>query len=449
MIKALPVILLCTYFFGISSLRSQRQPLVIPPAPDLALTHVTLIDGTGSAATSNQTLLLQEGKIIDIFEEGEKEIPPNFSVMDLEGHYVIPGLIDSHVHMGMRNIFQSPELPRQEFRRWLYSGVTTVRDMGGDARLLAAENRLIHLERIPGPDIYYVATMGGRDFMEHDPRMTISTIGIGPGEASWSQLVDASTDAEEAISRARGAHVAGIKFYIGVEQDVIRRLTSEAHRQGLKSWAHLTVYPDRPLDVINAGVDVVSHMWGAAWQDPDADPSIKIPFTHTPPQEARAAIYPPDFALIETDSPEMNELITRMKESGVIWDMTYSLTQLKDDDYAAFSKSIARKAAEAGVIICTGTDFYNSIEEPYPALFQEIYALVNDGILSPAEAITAATMNGARAIGIEETHGSAEPGKAANLIVLRANPLENIQAIQEIEFVLKDGKPYYRSEFSK
>jgi hypothetical protein len=244
------------------------------------LQGVNLIDGRGNYFPDVDILI--EGDIITgIGPTGSLRAPDSAEIFDLKGKFVIPGLIDTHVHLGMRGFSRSPKLIRQEFTRWIYSGVTTVREMGGDARLLAYEKRLIDLREIDGPDIYYSATYGSVDMVDKDPRPMKSALGIGVKKASWMQSVYEGRDYARSVSRAKGILASGIKIYMGVEAHNIKELTKEANRQGLKSWCHFTVFPDRPIDVVKAGVDVVSHVWGAFWQHPGVDQSERIPFTHT------------------------------------------------------------------------------------------------------------------------------------------------------------------------
>ncbi|TBW29959.1 amidohydrolase family protein [Gramella sp. KN1008] len=412
-----------------------------------AITGVNLWNTDGSF-TPNRTILVEKGLIKDIFETGSKGLNDTVKKIDLQGHYLIPGLIDTHVHMGMGNraLPRTPDTARMEFKRWVYNGVTSVRDMGGDARLLAYENRLIQRNEIPGPEIYFCATFGGDDMMDKDMRMKIITQGVKMKNAGWAQRATPEMDIEQSVAMARGSLVSGIKFYAGVDADLIKEITKEAHEQGLKSWSHLTVFPDRPIKIIEAGVDVVTHVWGAFWQDKDVDPTVRIPFTHTSFENARAAIYPQDLSKLNVDSPELKMLLDAMVEHNVIWDINYSIKNPKMYD---LYKAYALAASKAGVTLSTGTDYYNDITEPYPTVFREIEQLVGDGILSPAKAIEAATLNGAKAIGIEETHGSVEKGKVANLVVLRKNPLEDIMAIREIEFTMKNGHIFYRKDYAQ
>ena len=409
-----------------------------------ALIGVEIFNGK-SDDLKGMTILIEDGIIKDIFKTGSKIISDSINKIDLTGYYVIPGLIDTHVHLGMKGISKSTDASRKEFKKWIYSGVTTVRDMGGDARVLTLENQLIKDDKQPGPDIYFSATVGSSDMIAKDLRLKRVTQGIGIDKAGYVIEAKKNMDINANVSKAVQSKVTGLKFYAGINSDLMKTLTTEAHNQGLKSWAHFTVFPDRPIDVVKAGVDVVSHVWGAFWQDTDVDPSERVPFTHTDFKNARSAVFPEDMSALNTDSPELQLLFNEMQKRGVIWDLTYVVP---NPEVQKIYKKYALAASQAGVEFSTGTDYFNDITESYPALFKEIESLVIDGILDSRQVLLSATLNGAKAIGIEKTHGTIEEGKIANLVVLKKNPIENITNIREIELTMKNGIIYNRINYN-
>lgn len=408
-----------------------------------ALVGVEIFNGRGPDF-KDMTVIVEKGIIKDIFKKDSKPIADSIDVMYLNDFYLIPGLIDTHVHMGQKTLSQSPEASRKEFRKWVYSGVTAVRDMGGDARALSIENERIKTNNQIGPDIYFSATVASQDMSAKDIRLKRTTQGIGIEKAGYVIEAKPDIDIQESIKKAKESHICGLKFYAGIKSSLIKDITEEAHKQGLKSWAHLTVFPDRPIEVIKAGVDVVSHVWGAFWQDKDVDPSIRIPFTHTDFKGARSAIFPDDLSVLDHDSPELISLFSEMKERGVIWDLNY---YVPNPETRKLYRKFAIAAREVGVEFSTGTDYFNDLDESYPSLFVEIEHLVQDGILDTRQALISATLNGAKAIGIEKTHGSIEVGKVANLVVLKKNPIDDIQNLRTIEFTMKNGNIYRRSDY--
>src|SRR5271155_5367143 len=128
------------------------------PAPEtVALTHATVIDGTGAAPIADATVLIRGGKIAAVYASGNQPALSGARVEDLAGRWVIPGLIDAHVHLpsGSGDLARYRELLSQ----LLIDGVTGLRDMAGDARVLGYLAREARLDAPGWPDIYYSALM--------------------------------------------------------------------------------------------------------------------------------------------------------------------------------------------------------------------------------------------------------------------------------------------------
>lgn len=264
------------------------------------------------------------------------------------------------------------------------------------------------------------------------------------GEVGWIQTITPETNLPLAVARAAGTGASALKLYIEMEPELVAAITAEAHRQGLKVWAHPAVFPSRPLEVVQAGVDGISHLCGVAWQDSDVDPRkfARVSRTNRP-------ILEPE--LIEAKSPEMKSLFDEMARRGTYFDATFSMyPRARDSRFgckAELMTALAREAHESGVTFLTGTDWHAPRDAAYPSLHEEIVALVEHGILSPLEAITAATRNGALALGIAERTGTLEVGKSADLVILDANPIEEIKAIRRVHATMKRGTLYLCSEY--
>jgi len=131
-----------------------------------ALTNVAIIDANHASPLYHQTILIANGSIVDIFTDQSKPIADSFTIINLKEKYVLPGLIDAHVHFatdpsGIDNRANTLSV----LQNMLYSGITAVRDMAGDARVLAGFSRDALTGDIVSPDIYYAALMAGADFL--------------------------------------------------------------------------------------------------------------------------------------------------------------------------------------------------------------------------------------------------------------------------------------------
>ncbi|MGD8602754.1 MAG: amidohydrolase family protein, partial [Gemmatimonadota bacterium] len=356
----------------------------------------------------------------------------------LGGGYVIPGLIDAHVHLAT-----APDRPNAEaeLHRLLYSGVTAVRDMAGDARALASLARDSRLGEIDAPDVYYSAVMAGPSFMS-DPRPQASTVGETAGEVPWMQAITPETDMVTAVARAKGTSATGVKIYANLAAAEVRRITGEAHRQGMRVWAHTMVFPARPLEVVEAGVDVVSHACYMAWE---AMAEVPDHYDHD---------VVPRYGAFNAESQVFTELFDAMRSEGTILDATLATYTRPEADRSrdaqcdpAFAGSLVARASREGIPIAAGSDFTTPPDAPFPALYEEIETLVRVGGLSPMQAIVAATSTAARTIGIQDTQGRLAHGRPVDFVLLRENPLEDIGGLRSVEAVWKNAVRYDRASY--
>jgi imidazolonepropionase-like amidohydrolase len=366
------------------------------------------------------------------------------AVVDLSGKFVIPGLIDSHVHMATPPVRRTAEAM---LRRDLYGGVTTVRDMADDLRLVGELTREARQGEIAAPDIFYAALVAGPSFFD-DPRTQAASRGWDAGKAPWMQAIDEATDLPLAVALARGTGATALKVYANLPADLIARITAEAHRQHMLVWAHAAVFPTRPDAVIAAGVDAVSHACYLGYQSSDVMPPAYA--DHTPVPEGKFGA---------GDSPVLAKLFTDMKARGTILDATGSLFAWLDAMHAkdstvktgrctgALTARIIAQAWRAGVAISAGTDHVGGPEAQWPEVDDEIVFLVKAAHLPAMDAIHAATVVGARAAGQQRDMGSLVAGKLANFVVLAKDPLADIENIRSVVTTVKRGRAFERADY--
>jgi imidazolonepropionase-like amidohydrolase len=352
---------------------------------------------------------------------------------------VIPGLIDAHVHV-------SGGAPREvlaRLRRTLRGGVTAVREMASNCRLLGEIAARAARGDVEAADVYFSAHIIGPDLRTHPTRGAMATPevleAIGPG---CVQILEGTIDAVQVVSAAKATGAAGLKIYADLSADVARRLTEEAHRQGLKVWAHAALFPARPGDVVEAGVDVVSHSALFIWEAADSLPEHYYAWVDLAPFERVAPTH-----------PGVERVLHAMARRGTVLDATLLVYQPEGaragrvGDEQAWSAAgrwgatLTRRARELGVAVAAGTDAMGAERDgELVNLHRELELLVKDSGFSPLGAITAATRTAARAIGVEDTRGTIAVGKLADLVVLRADPTADIRNTREIELVVKRGR---------
>lgn len=411
---------------------ARAQPPAQPPAP-IVLRNATLIDGTGAAPKPGMTVVVQGDRITAVFVDGAGSVPENADVRDLSGQWLLPGLIDAHVHLAT-NPSGGDRRARVEvrLRNALRGGVVAVRDMAGDARSLADLSRASDVGDIEAPAISYSALLSGPGFFA-DPRVRSASAGMTPGSAPWAKAITDTTDVRQAIAEARGTGARGIKLYADLTPALLARVAEEAKRQKLKTWAHLALFPARPSDVVKGGVTVGSHALLLAWE-----PAQTLPTYEKRADGART---------VRGDEPVLQKLFADMKARGMLFEPTlwvYRAARAQDTIAAqrvAQAYALTSAVYKAGVRIVAGTDGIGSEDEgALPNLHEELRMLVEGAGLTPMDALLAATRNAAEAAGLESTHGSIAVGKAADLLVLKADPLASITNTRQIAFVMRRGR---------
>lgn len=409
----------------------------------LALTNVTVIYGNGGSAKPGMTVVISGERIADMFPTGRKLLTAGTTVMNMDGHYLIPGLIDSHYHfhIGMRDNKTEEALRRFAF----LGGVTTVRDMAGDAIALAELSKVAADPTVQSPRVYFSALMAGPGHLEGDWRVDQISHGRSRGEAPWARSITPQTDIARAISEAKATGATGIKIYTDIAPEIVTKITAEAHRQGLKVWSHAGVYPGRPSDVVRAGVDAISH-----------SNLIVAEGMNKVPQQYDGSYILLDYNSTAVESKPISDLLQLMVDKGTFLDPTMLVTSRLEKSekgrifqdpiqMAEWSFMFTMRAHIRRIPIVAGTDVQETPKtQDSPNIHTELELLVAKAGLTPLEAITAATRNGAQVLGISDSYGTIAPGKVADLVVLSADPSVDIRNTTKIVHVIKGGKVHTR-----
>ena len=408
-----------------------------PPSPAAApraaivIQNVVVIDGTGSPARPGLSIVVRDGKIAALVAAGTE--PAADLVINGEGLFAIPGLIDAHVHLSGMPWAQRTE----QLERVLRGGVTTVFDMAGDVRDTSHLSRAALTGEIESPSIEYVSLMAGPAFFT-DPRVIASSRGYKPGEAPWNRVVTAETDLVRAVAEAKGAGARAIKLYAALDAPTVARIGAEAARQDIRLVAHATTFPAKPTDLIAAGVKLLAHTPYLVWEGSPPSPDF--------PKRARG-----DFAGVPADGPVMTRLLQSMKDKGVALNPTlwiFAEGPAKDDLAALrtpWMNAVTKLAQEMGVTLSAGTDSMIQGGDAQPMLHRELEAEVAAG-LTPMEALVSATRGAARGIGVDATRGTIEAGRAADIVLTDKSPAEDIRNTRRIRYVIKGGRMVHQAE---
>ena len=407
----------------------------------IAIEGGTLIDGTGSSPLHGVTILIEGNRIREIDRQGELIPPSGARVISATGKYIIPGLIDSHVH------YRHPWL----HRLYLANGVTTVRDMGGQVDRVLTLREELTVGNILGP------------------RMVVSGMAINPGSVKAMGV----SSAQEMARKLVEAGVDGIKI-TGYTTRELEEVVEVAHANGLLVYGHTGPKVDGrapgALLAIEAGLDGVEHAYGIledsmgqAMELPsDFDPSIRDHLfrywygrmhRNFDTDKAETLIqsmvqsnvyFAPTLVNINRNARTLQDLEANPLLRYILEGEPTTMASFGEEERREWSstmvrmKEVTRRFQQAGGLLIAGTDSANAATLPGWSLHWEMELFVEAGI-SPMEALQAATLNNAKVLRMDQELGTVQAGKYADLVILDDDPLEDIRNTQKIHRVIKDG----------
>lgn len=385
----------------------------------LALVGATLITGTDNAAVPNATIVIDGGRVIAAGPSAAVAAPRDARRIDLRGKTIAPGLWDMHAHL-----MQWEWAPV-----YLAAGVTTVRDMGNVKEFI-----------VP----FRAAVDSGKGL---GPHMVLAGLIDGGGPNAFG-AINASTP-EQGRSAVRMYHALGfqqMKLYSLLTPAVVSAICDEAHRLGMTVTGHIP-YALTLLAAVDSGMDHVAHL--AIRGDAGSDSvrmvidSLKAHHTIMDPTASWGELGGHSTAIpVASFQPGVNRvppvLAQRINAMGAAID-TATWRQ-------RFTRAlrIIGQLRQAGVPVVPGTD------EGLPgySVYRELELYVQAGF-TPNEAIQSATVVSARAMGLQGSRGTLEPGKEADLIVLDGNPIDDIANLRTVTMVMKDGVLYRSADIWK
>lgn len=441
-----------------------------PPPPSLAITHVTLIDATGAAPKPDMTVFVAGEEIAAIGPSKSISLPSGTKTVDATGKFLIPGLVDMHAHL----TGASEPTGSREFilPLLLANGITTVRDMGGDLDSLVALRREIESGQLQAPRIFFAGPYldGSPPFFQPSLVVTNSAEAAADVHSLISRGADfikvqsnLSHDAYFAIADVcRRDHIT----FVGHVPD--RVTAAEASDAGQKSIEHLTgvlraCSSDEPLLIRKQFA--AGPKKGTTGQSRDRELAWQRELLESYSDQRAAALIEkfllnktwqvPTLILLRNDAyptPETDPTRDPRRKYIPLQVLANWGKGTKDRDKGATTQEFALRASlmqasqrivgkmnTAGVRIMAGTDTTAPFVFPGSSLHEELGLLVRAG-LTPMQALQAATKLPAEFLGRLQTQGTIELGKSADLVLLDANPLDEIQNTQKIRAVILRGK---------
>ena len=408
----------------------------LPDAPATYVHAGRLLSEPGEPPRGPTTIIVRNGLVAEL---RDGLVPPEAGaeLVDLSERFVLPGLIDLHVHLigiggdpveeRMTDINRDREddllLAVENARTTLRAGFTTVRDLGGDERSIRALRDAAAAGRIDAPTIVNagmgIAVTGG-----HGDRRNGLAERFADAIEHQEHLCDGVEDCARAVRRQVGLGAEVIKFKAtgGVLSNVsgglgqamtspeMKAIIDTAHGLGRKVAAHSHA-ADGTRAAVEAGVDTIDH---GTFLDDETIALMKRRGTWLVPtmmasraaaSQAEAGALPPSVV------PKAREAVAAAMDSH-------------------------RRAIAAGVKVAFGTDSGVSRH----GLNAQEFALMVEAGMTPAQAIRAATVDAAEALGRSDRYGRIAPGMAADLVAVDGDPLQDVRELEDVEFVMKGGK---------
>lgn len=405
----------------------------------LVLTNVTVIDATGAPAARDMTIVISGGRITRIGRTNRVRAPRGAQVIDASGKFLIPGLWDMHVHLSFYADTKQP--PFTAFPALIANGVTGVRDVGGNLEQIDKWRKEIADGTLIGPRIFRAGP-----FVDGPKKMNES-------RASRTIVVNNAEEARAVVRNLKQRGVDYIKVHNGISHDAYLALADECRKQGVPLATHLP-RSVRIAEASDAGTHSIEH--------------IEM-LTETIAFDVAAGEKPKDplVALAELTDEKANALFARFAKNKTWYTPTlvayYTFLQEAEENVVKdpvrwkgglegrrklFNrfKQFVGMMQRAGVGILAATDFSSkSGVHPYPVpqpgtdLHQELAFFVEAG-MTPMQALQTATRNPAIYLNQLKSLGTIEEGKIADLVLLEANPLENIVNTRRIAAVIINGR---------
>lgn len=407
----------------------------IAPARKLAITGATLEDSTGAAAIPDSVILIEDGRIKAVGTRAQVKIPKGATILDATGKFAIPGLWDMHAHY--EQVEWGPI--------YLAAGVTSVRDVGNEFDFIRALHEQLDRKKDPaiGPHIEFAGIIDG-----------VGPISLG------AVIADTPAQATELVAKYKAAGARQIKIYSSVKPAVVQAICTAAHARGMTVTGHI---PEgmTAVEGVNDGMDQINHI------------QYEIPYFAHPVLGADGKPDRTKPPVLELDGPKAKELIGVLQAHHTVLDPTMvvfesfmntvPLDQLEPGvdhlpaqlhealdsppppadkvalttaRWQAYTATL-RALHAAQIPIVAGTD--QSI--PGYSLHREMEIYVEAGF-TPLEALQAATIVPARALGVEAESGSLAEGKRGDVLLLDADPLADIHNTRKVWRTVAAGAVY-------
>jgi imidazolonepropionase-like amidohydrolase len=427
------------------------QRFVSVDDPTIALTHVRVVDGTGAEPAEDRTVVISEGRISAVGPARSTQLPDGATVMDLSGHTVMPGIVGLHDHTFYTTNLRSVQSNATAPLLYLGSGVTSIRTTGSHSPYAELNlRRLIDARQMAGPRMHVAG-----------PYLTG---GQGTGSMHKVNTADA---VRRVVDYWASEGVTWLKFYTDVSREVLGAAIKQAHKRGVKVTGHLCSVSFR--EAVALGIDNLEH---GLFVNTDFDPEKKPDFcppdalaklasldmrgeaakttiremvAHKVPMTSTLAV----FELFVPNRPPLEPRVLEAMAPDAKAEYLTSRARLTEPGAFGVSPEVFRNAQQfelefvrAGGLLAAGVDPTGNGGALPGFGDQRNYELLIEAGFKPIEAIRIMTLNGAIVLGEDKRLGSVTPGKLADLVVIKGDPIARPAEIRNVAIVFKDGVGY-------
>lgn len=412
------------------------------------ITGATVIDGTGRPPIKDAVIVIEGARIKQVGAKGKVRIPARAQIINASGKFVIPGLADMHNHLSDGSLNSGRQDLKRNLAQLLAWGITTTFDTAIDMKSFAELARVSSEDASPYPRFF----AAGHSFGAKG----------GWGSFQGGYALGTPDEARAAVRELKAAKVNAVKLVYDdmswlskrpmpmLKPDVMAAIIDEAHKEGLKAYVHAPILK-YAKEVLHAGADGLVH---GIISEPIDNEFVTL-------MKKNRAVYIATLALYEAcaDIAGWSRRQAGFDERGVIKKEVYealtsptTVKRWESDWNTAYVKermpilrANLKRLLDASISIVTGTD--TGIPGVLLGVSSQMELMLHaEAGLKPEEVVRAATINAARMIGREKDLGSIEPGKLADLVILDANPLADIQNVRRTNRVIKGGEVYNPTE---
>ena len=392
------------------------------PDGKLALTGATIITMEGDEVIENGVIIINKNKIEAIGKKGDIKIPSGAKEMDMEGKTIMPGIVDVHAHLGAFRFGLSPQKHWQYYANLAY-GVTTTHDPSSNSEITFAQSEMVKAGIMKGPRIFSTGTI------------------LYGADGDFKAVINSLEDARSAIRRTKAYGAFSVKSYNQPRRDQRQHVIQAARELGIMVYPEGGSFFYHNMTMVADGHTTVEHNIPVAplyndviqfWSQTET--------TNTPTLIVCYGGVNGEYYWYQKTNVWEKEKLLKYTPRPIIDSRSRHRTMLPDEEYEnghILVSESCNKLQEAGTDINLGA--HGQLQGL--GAHWELWMLAQGGMPN-LQALRAATLNGAKTIGMDDEIGSLKAGKLADLIIMDENPLDDILNTETVRYTMINGRLY-------